>query len=38
MVMTESVTVSGLQTASGKPLTVSENKYMFAGLEIKFAD
>ena len=38
MVMTESVTVSGLKTASGNPLTVSENRYMFAGLEIKFAD
>ena len=38
MVMTESVTVSGLKTASVKPLTVSENRYMFAGLEIKFAD
>ncbi len=38
MHMTEKITVKGIVTSSGKPLTVSTNKYMFAGLEIENAD
>lgn len=38
MHITEKITVKGIVTASGKPLSVSSNKYMFAGLEIENAE
>lgn len=38
MHMTEKITVKGITVTSGKPLTVSVNKFMFAGLEITNAD
>ena len=35
LVLPEKIIVSGLRTYSGKPLAMSVNEFMFAGLEIE---